>query len=51
MCSYLEIELEHHLASSDAYGCLMIVAHAMNLTGIYEIEELLLFTNVRICSL
>ena len=51
MCSYLEIELEHHLASSDVYGCLMIVAHAMNLTGIYEIEELLLFTNVRICSL
>ena len=51
MCSYLDIELEHHLASSDAFGCLMIVAHAMNLTGRYEIGELLSYTHVRIHSL
>ncbi|MBO7703860.1 MAG: 3'-5' exonuclease [Solobacterium sp.] len=41
MCSYLDIELDHHRASSDAYGCLMIVLMTMNLTGIYEIEDLL----------
>lgn len=41
MCSYLNIELDHHRASSDAYGCLMIVLTTMNLTGSYDIEELL----------
>jgi len=41
MCDYLNIELEHHNAASDAYGCLMIVLQTMNLTGIYEIEDLL----------
>ena len=51
VCSYLEVDLEHHLASSDAYGCLMIVAHAMNLCGEYEIDRLLEKNRVRIYSL
>ena len=41
MCDYLHVELEHHNALSDSYGCLMIVVHVMNLTGIYDIHELL----------
>ena len=41
MCSCLNVDLEHHNAASDAFGCLMIVVHTMNLTGIYEIEDLL----------
>ncbi|MBO5554276.1 MAG: 3'-5' exonuclease [Solobacterium sp.] len=48
MCSYLNIELNHHNAASDAYGCLMIVVQTMNLTGIYEIEDLLDALNIRI---
>lgn len=41
MCQCLNVELNHHNAASDAYGCLMIVVHSMNLTGIYDVEELL----------
>lgn len=41
MCDYLGIDLNHHNALSDSYGCLMIVADVMNLTGIYEIKDLL----------
>lgn len=41
MCDYLGVDLDHHNALSDSYGCLMIVAHAMNLTGIYDAEEML----------
>jgi DNA polymerase-3 subunit epsilon len=41
MCDYLHVELEHHNALSDSYGCLMIVVHVMNLTGIYDVHELL----------
>ena len=51
MCSYLNIELDHHNAASDAYGCLMIVVQTMNLTGIYEIEDLLKTLNVPVRSL
>ncbi len=51
MCSYLDIELDHHNAASDAYGCLMIVVQAMNLTGIYDIETLLDRLAVRIREL
>ncbi|MCR5229147.1 MAG: 3'-5' exonuclease [Solobacterium sp.] len=48
MCGYLDIELNHHNAASDASGCLMIVAHAMNRAGCYEIEELLGKFGVRV---
>ena len=41
MCNCLNVELDHHNAASDAYGCLMIVLQTMNLTGIFDIEELL----------
>lgn len=51
MCDYLNIELDHHNAASDAYGCLMIVVQAMNLTGIYDVEVLLHELGVRIHEL
>lgn len=37
---HIECELNHHNAISDAKACLMIVAQAMNLTGIFDMEEL-----------
>lgn len=51
MCSYLGVELNHHNAASDAYGCLMIAANAMELSGIYDIEALLKHYQVRINTL
>ncbi len=51
MCDYLRVELDHHNAMSDSMGCLMIAAHVMNLTGIYDIEEMLEACNTRIRSL
>ena len=51
LCEYLDIELEHHQAGSDAYGCLMIVARVMTLTGIYDIEEMLHQCRTRIYTL
>lgn len=48
MCSYLQIDLNHHNAGSDAYGCLMIVQRVMELTGIYDIEELLKKTDTHV---
>ncbi len=48
MCDYLGVELNHHNAMSDSYGCLMIVASVMNLTGEYEIEDMLSSCNVRV---
>lgn len=51
MCSYLDIQLNHHNAASDAYGCLMIAANAMNMAGIFDIEELLEYYQVHIHSL
>ena len=51
MCDYLRVELDHHHAGSDAMGCMMIVAHVMNLTGIYDIEEMLDACNTRIRTL
>lgn len=51
MCDYLDIELDHHNAASDAYGCLMIVVQSMNLTGIYDIEELLDTLKIRVREL
>ncbi len=51
MCDYLQIELNHHNAQSDACGCLMIAAHVMNLTGIYDPEEMLAACRTRIHTL
>ena len=51
MCDYLHIELNHHNALSDSYGCLMIVASVMNMTGIFDIEELLRVCHTRIYEL
>ena len=51
MCDYLNVELNHHNALSDSYGCLMIVAAAMNLCGIYDPEELCLACSIRIRDL
>ena len=51
MCDYLRVELNHHNALSDSYGCLMIVAQAMNLTGLYEPEEMLRECRTRIRTL
>ena len=51
MCGHLHIELDHHNALSDAYGCLMIAVQVMNLTGIYDPEEMLKACNTRIYTL
>lgn len=51
VCRHLHIELDHHQAMSDANGCMMIVVQAMNLTGIYDIYELLRVCNVKLHSL
>lgn len=51
MCDYLRVELDHHNAMSDSMGCLMIAVHVMNLTGIYEPEEMLAACRTRIRQL
>ncbi len=51
MCSRLDIQLNHHHAGSDAMGCLMIVARVMEMTGIWDIEDLLEQTHTRIREL
>ncbi|MBQ9328354.1 MAG: 3'-5' exonuclease [Solobacterium sp.] len=51
MCEYLNVELDHHHAGSDAMGCLMIVVQSMNLSGIYDVEEFLRTTGIKIHSL
>ena len=51
MCDYLGIELNHHNALSDSYGCLMIAASVMNLSGIYDPMELCAACNVRLKQL
>ena len=51
VCDYMGIELDHHRAGSDAYGCLMIVSNIMNLAGVYDIEELLKQCNTRVYHL
>ena len=40
VCDYLNVDLNHHHAGSDALGCLAIVMDAMDMTGIYDPEEL-----------
>lgn len=39
IAKYLNISLNHHNASSDAYCCLLILIKAMEAYNIYEIEE------------
>ncbi len=51
VCHYLNVELNHHNAMSDAYGCLMIVVQAMNLTGIYDVHEMLKACKTKIYTL
>ncbi len=51
VCSLLNISLDHHNAASDAMACLTIVAEAMEMTGIWDIEELLRTTHTKIYSL
>ncbi len=41
VCEYLHVELDHHDALSDARGCALIVANAMNLMGVYEVETMI----------
>lgn len=41
MCEYLDIDLNHHNALSDSYGCLMIVERLMERTGISDVDALL----------
>ena len=48
MCTQLNIDLDHHNAGSDAHGCLLIAVEIMNLTGIYDINELLKECHTRI---
>ncbi len=47
VCDYLQVELDHHNAMSDAAGCMMIVINAMNAFGEYDIYELLRKTHTR----
>lgn len=51
MCGYLGIELDHHNALSDALGCLQIAVNIMNLTGIFDPEEMLENCGTRIYEL
>lgn len=45
---YLNVELNHHEASSDAYACMMIVLSVMNLSGNYDIVDLMKKMSLRI---
>lgn len=51
VCDYLNIPLDHHRAGSDAYGCLMIVAHIMNRLQEYDIEVLLKKAHMKVYEL
>jgi DNA polymerase-3 subunit epsilon len=52
VCSRFSVPtLNHHNALSDSYGCLMIVASVMNLSGIYDPVELCAACNVRLKQL
>ena len=48
MCDYLQINLNHHHAGSDALGCLMIVQRVMELTGCDDVEQMLKQTDTHI---
>ena len=51
VCDYMHVELDHHKADSDAYGCLMIAVNAMNLTEEFDPEKMLQICGVRIKEL
>ncbi len=40
VAEYLNLDFNHHQAGSDALACLAIVESAMDVYGVYEIEEL-----------
>ena len=46
VCEYLNVDLNHHHAGSDALGCLAIVMDAMDIAGIYDPEELVRAYNI-----
>lgn len=48
VCDFLQVELDHHNACSDAHGCLMIVINAMAAAGEYDIRKLLRKRQVQI---
>ncbi len=41
VCDYLNVDLNHHHAQSDAFGCLAIMEEAMEQFGEYDIEKLM----------
>ena len=41
VCDYLGIDLSHHNAQSDSFGCLMILLRSMEIYQCYDVEEFL----------
>lgn len=39
VCEYLDIDLSHHNAKSDSFGCLMILLKAMELYDCFDVKE------------
>ena len=50
-CDYMQIELDHHNAISDAQACAMIVLNCMILAETLEFEELIQKCNIQVKSL
>ncbi len=48
VCEYLNVDLNHHHAGSDALGCLAIVMDAMDMTGIYDPQKLVQALNIHV---
>lgn len=48
VADYLQIDLDHHQAHSDAKACMHIVAYGMSMMQVESIENLCLKANVRI---
>ncbi len=51
MCELMKVKLDHHNASSDANGCLMIPLYLMKQNDIWDIRELLNFYHTPIREL
>lgn len=47
VAEYLNIDLDHHEASSDAYCCLLILLKAMETYNIYDIDEFIKKTRIK----
>ena len=45
--AYLNIDLSHHNAKSDAYACLMIILKAMEAYDTYDLDEMLTKISIR----